>query len=209
MCVICEEKYENLKKIYCYGCPNLVTVPNIEGLEILDCSECMNLTTVANIETLQRLYCNFCYGLTELPEFPNLRALHASRCINLKKIPNLPRLEELTCQGSVNLASIDINQPLIGLNCSHNRLLFRIPECRSNYFIHHNCTWLIHGINFRDNLKCLIKIQRFIKKRKILNKFIHLMNSPATAEYYFRPDKHGGLRTIGRLYQMVAQNSRI
>mgnify|MGYP003351180059 CR=1 FL=1 len=53
MCLICEGKISEVKKLYCSGCTGLTEIPVIPELKTLDCFNCKRLTTLPIIPGLK------------------------------------------------------------------------------------------------------------------------------------------------------------
>ena len=95
MCKICNNNYEELKKLDCNNCPLLTTIPNIKGLKEMYCIECPLLTNIPNIEGLNILYCINCPLLITIPNIEGLNVLVCNNCPLLMYAPLLADNENL------------------------------------------------------------------------------------------------------------------
>jgi len=150
-----------------------------QNIDILNCSNCLTLTSLPeNLpESLHELYCYNCPNLTSLSE-------------------NLPEsLQELYCHNCPNLTSLPENLPegLQILNCSYCPKLTTLPEnCHVSTFFS-GCPWLSQNSKYYpDNLPKLLVCQRAVRNR-LLRKFVKLTSSRSFNEYFFHPERKGGI----------------
>jgi len=85
--------------LYCYKCPKLTKISNINKLKKLHCSQCPQLIKISNINGLEQLYCSNCPKLTKIPNINALLDLYCDECLYLTKIPNINKLEDIFCSG--------------------------------------------------------------------------------------------------------------
>jgi len=195
MCLLCSGKPlpQSLQVLHCSNCPNLTSLPeNLPPtLQRLNCYGCPNLTRIPeNLpESLHRLDCSDCPDLTSLPENlpPNLQTLYCYNCPKLRSLPeNLPpSLQTLYCYNCPNLTSLPENLPI-------NTVFY-------------GCPWLPQNSkDYPDKIPNLLVCQRSVRNRR-LRKFVKLTSSQIFNEYFFHPEKRGGIWAKRQLEKFVTQ----
>ena len=107
----------NLRKLDCYHCKHIRTLPVISSLKKLNCDGCYSLQSIPRLPNLEILDCIFCGELQTLPHFPNLKELTCGWCDKLSEIPFLPKLQDLYCFDCPNLQTIPLLPNLEILDC--------------------------------------------------------------------------------------------
>jgi len=194
-------------RLICSHCPKLEQISFSDILITLDCSWCTNLSLnfFENLpSSLQYLECVGCPNLTSIPEnLPeSLQELDCSRCPNLTSIPeNLPQsIRGLYCSGCPKLLTISKNiHPLSILYCRNCPVLTNAPENIGEFTNYSMCPWLPQNSkNYPDRLPKLLICQRTVRTRRI-RKFVKLTSSRSFNEYFFHPERQGGIWTKRRL----------
>jgi hypothetical protein len=219
MCVICEDQIEPGQKILdCHGCPRITDIPMIPGLEELDCSQCVSLIHLFVYPGLLKLDCSLCTSLLEIstvgpldqidmvsldtngcdslihiPLIPGLQILDCGKCKSLTCLPQIPGLRSLFCWDCVSLIEIPLIPGLEELYCDRCESLTSLPQIPgSETFIYSvGCKWLnINNPCFEENVKKLIKIQRWARKILLSLRLTNLI--PKLMPIYYHPDSKGG-----------------
>jgi len=154
--------------LFCFNCPNLLSIPYFSLLETLVCHCCYSLCKITPSLSLRILNCSGCSSLEILPElknleelkcsntklkcienFPKLHSLDCSECKHLSSIKEIPSLVLMDCQGCENLSSLEgKNFPkLLQLSCSESGLkeingFISLEELECN-----DCRYLIKILN--------------------------------------------------------------
>ena len=211
------EDREEKNRIDCWGCPNIEVIPNIPGVTVIVCEECPKLRKIECISTLQYLYCRRCPKLREIPKIDNLIRLSCERCENLTEIPYMSNLMFLQCGYCVRLTKIPDMENLREISCRGCRLLTSFPLFKrtngkiepghstwtsygflDSYFPNipyinrldvTHCPWINTNMNYENNLKNLIKLQRYFKKMVLHKKFTKLI--PTLTSIFYSPGCRG------------------
>lgn len=109
------------------------------------------------ISGLKDLRCFYCSLLTDIPAIQGLKLLHCNQCVSLKNIPFIETLEDLD------------------ISCCY--LLTNIPRYENlNYFCCYGCRWInIEALEYDENLRKLIKLQKNVKNIIMSNRLIRLI----------------------------------
>jgi hypothetical protein len=199
MCIICETKdistLVNLRRLDCYNCPLLTSIPNtLVNLINISCIGCPLLTSIPNtLVNLRTLYCDNCPLLSCIQStFVNLIYLRCVKCPLLTSIPDtLINLTHLICTNCPLLTSIpDTFINLIELHCNGNRLITSIPYISTGYNYYYDCPWINN--NKTRNIQKLITLQRFVKKNLKYWRFSRWIKSREFNEWIYHPDNIGG-----------------
>ena len=77
-------------EVYCYGCPELISISISPKTTLIDCSMCPKLTEILLLPNydscLMELDCSGCSELVEIPIIKGLRRLDCSKCVKLKRL---------------------------------------------------------------------------------------------------------------------------
>lgn len=159
-----------LRILSCINCPNITSVPYIEGLEILEL-DFTRVSEIPHIEGLIELHCHYS-PIKSIPHIDSLQVLDCSNCKQITTIPFIKGLYELHC----NKTSVTEIPCIIGLeilNCSYCRMLIKpIPfihtleelDCVDCPFLNEPWNDYLHDISPK-----LVMIQRWFRgnrKRK-------------------------------------------
>jgi Leucine-rich repeat (LRR) protein len=148
MCRICTGEYdENTTVLYCSGCQQITSIPNLPNLRELHCTNTKVTLIPPTLVNLRELYCSYT-KVTLIPStLINLRELYCYNTLVLF-IPNLPNLRRLYCNNT-SVTSIPL-----GLQYSSSD----------------NCPWLV-----LENITKLIPIQKRFKNKYRLRRSIILL----------------------------------
>jgi len=177
-----------------------VSLPKIVKLTLY------NLPSISVIEnfnfpSLKELYTDSCVNLKSISgNFPNLYKLCVDRCVNLKTLPdNIGNVEKLICSDCVELESIPDNFQKVWLlyckNCIKLHSLPKMPELF--WFDNRGCTFLdctfpdCHE-TFIENVKSLVKLQKFARKYVKYCRFKRFITSKNFIEWIYAPERIGG-----------------
>lgn len=143
--------------------------------------------------------CIICTG-----EYKNLTEIDCSGCTTVTSIPYIKHLRILKCSWCTSLTSISMLNKLYLLNCSWCTSLTSIPILNNLYglpplLFHTGCRWLPNNLEFKNNLRRLIVIQKFVKKILPLKRLNIWLNSSVFNEWYYSPGNPGYKRAIARI----------
>jgi len=135
------------------------------------------------------LYCFNCPKLISLPEnLPeSLHTLECFDCSNLSKLPkNLPR--------NLNI-----------LNFSYCPLLIILPENIPDNTFYAGCPWIPQNSDYYpDRIPKLLTCQRIVRNRRF-RKFVKLTSSQSFNEYFFHPERKGGIWVKKQLEKQICK----
>jgi len=150
-------------------------------------------------ESLRSLYCSYCPFLKSLPEkLPEgLQSLYCYNCPLLKTLPEkLPEgLQTLDCSNCPLLTSLPeiLHESLKELDCFNCPKLASIPKNLPENPYLWGCPWLPQNSKeYPKQIPKLLIVQRAVRDRR-LRKFVKLTSSRAFNEYFFHPERKGGL----------------
>jgi len=140
MCVICNGKIiENV--IDCKGCPNLVSISNIQNIKELNCQGCVNLIAVSNITNVTKILCSNCPNLKTIS---NIEKSHYLRCHDCPELTTMFKINvKILGITSTKLREVPKIKNLTYLYCSFNKYLNKIPNNKKITYIDcTECTYL-------------------------------------------------------------------
>ncbi len=213
---------DGLEILFCYNCPMLTNIPLINGLQIIDCTEC-NITNIPLIKGLKKLYCSACPLLTNIPLIEGLKELYCTKC-PITNIPLIIGLEILDCSYCSDLINIALilelkkiycsfcpklteipytsRSLLKKLDCSFCNILTDIPLNKELKIDCFGCKWIKKGnIYYEDNIRKLIKLQKWYKKILLSNRLNKLI--PQLIPLYYNPHAKGGYLHKKKMLQFI------
>lgn len=228
MCQVCDNilndnnEYEGLD-ITNY-CPNITTIPNIEGLSRLDMCNYSLVTNIPNIRRLNVLLLYNCPLITIIPNLNELTSLYIEKCPLITTIPNLKKLNILIINKSLITKIPNLNELMI-LRIRRCPLMSIIPNTQNlTSLIIEDCPKL-YNINTKDTNQInqylsilritqtykILKLYRMEKllfynnSLKILKKFVKKWHMKFIEEYY-SPNGKGYFKALIRFESKLKLN---